>query len=170
MLFRSILPDGEPLWPEFWSLKELTDLRNELPNSKWQAQYMQDPTSENSAIIKREWWREWEQDSPPQCEFIIQAWDTAHEKKSVNDYSACTTWGVWYNEEDGNTPHLILLDAIKERLEFPELKKKAYEHYMYHEPDAFLVEKKAAGAPLIQELRRMGIPVGEYSPGKGQEK
>jgi predicted phage terminase large subunit-like protein len=168
--FPAILPDGEPLWPEFWSLKELTDLRNELPNSKWQAQYMQDPTSENSAIIKREWWREWEADSPPQCEFIIQAWDTAHEKKSVNDYSACTTWGVWYNEEDGNTPHLILLDAIKERMEFPELKKKAYEHYMYHEPDAFLVEKKAAGAPLIQELRRMGIPVGEYSPGKGQDK
>ena len=168
--FPAILPNGKPLWPDFWSLKELEALRNELPNGKWMAQYMQQPTSDSNAIIKREWWKEWPNERPPECEFIIQAWDTAHEKKSVNDYSACTTWGVWYNEEDGNTPNLILLDTIKARLEFPELKKKAYEHYMYHEPDAFLVEKKAAGAPLIQELRRMGIPVGEYSPGKGQDK
>jgi len=168
--FPAILPTGKPLWPEFWSLKELETLREELPNSKWMAQYMQQPTSDNSAIVKREWWKEWPAENPPQCEFVIQAWDTAHEKKSVNDYSACTTWGVWFNEEDNGNANIILLDAYKERLEFPQLKKKAFEMYQDYEPDAFLVEKKAAGAPLIQELRWMGIPVSEYSPGKGQDK
>jgi predicted phage terminase large subunit-like protein len=168
--FPAILPNGQPLWPEFWSLKELEVLREELPNGKWMAQYMQQPTSDNSAIIKRDWWQIWEHDDPPPCDFVIQAWDTAHEKKSVNDYSACTTWGVWYNEEDNNNAHVILLDSYKARLEFPELKKKAFEMYKDYEPDAFLVEKKAAGAPLIQELRWMGIPVAEYSPGKGQDK
>jgi predicted phage terminase large subunit-like protein len=168
--FPAIMPSGDPLWPEFWSLKELEVLREELPNSKWQAQYMQQPTSDNSAIIKRDWWKVWENEDPPQCEFIIQTWDTAHEKKSVNDYSACTTWGVWFYEEDNMNANIILLDAVKERLEFPELKKKALELYKEYEPDAFLIEKKAAGAPLIQELRWMGIPVAEYSPGKGQDK
>ena len=112
----------------------------------------------------------WQHDEPPQCEFIIQSWDTAHETRTVNDYSACTTWGVFYNEEDNMLPNIILLNSFKERMEFPELKAKAFEHYKEYEPDAFLVEKKAAGAPLIQELRRMGIPVAEYSPGKGQDK
>jgi predicted phage terminase large subunit-like protein len=168
--FPAILDSGRPLWPEFWSLKELEVLREELPNSKWQAQYMQQPTSDSSAIIKREWWKVWPHENPPQCEFIIQSWDTAHEKKTVNDYSACTTWGVWFNEEDNMNPHVILLDAYKERLEFPALKKKAYEMYQEYEPDTCLIEKKAAGAPLIQELRWMGLSVAEYSPGKGQDK
>jgi predicted phage terminase large subunit-like protein len=168
--FPAILDSGRPLWPEFWSLKELEVLREELPNSKWQAQYMQQPTSDSSAIIKREWWKVWPHENPPQCEFIIQSWDTAHEKKTVNDYSACTTWGVWFNEEDNMNPHVILLDAYKERLEFPALKKKAYEMYQEYEPDTCLIEKKAAGAPLIQELRWMGLSVSEYSPGKGQDK
>ena len=168
--FPAILDSGNPLWPEFWSLKELEVLREELPNSKWQAQYMQQPTSDSSAIIKREWWKVWEHEDPPRCEFIIQSWDTAHEKKTVNDYSACTTWGVWFNEEDNMNPNVILLDAYKERLEFPALKKKAYEMYQEYEPDTCLIEKKAAGAPLIQELRWMGLSVSEYSPGKGQDK
>ena len=168
--FPAILDSGNPLWPEFWSLKELEVLREELPNSKWQAQYMQQPTSDSSAIIKREWWKVWEHEDPPRCEFIIQSWDTAHEKKTVNDYSACTTWGVWFNEEDNMNPNVILLDAYKERLEFPALKKKAFEMYQEYEPDTCLIEKKAAGAPLIQELRWMGLAVSEYSPGKGQDK
>jgi predicted phage terminase large subunit-like protein len=62
------------------------------------------------------------------------------------------------------------LDAYKERLEFPELKQKAMELYKEWEPDACIVEKKAAGAPLIYEMRRMGIPLSEYTPGKGSDK
>jgi len=88
----------------------------------------------------------------------------------MNDYSACTTWGVWYDDEDDGQANLILLNAIRDRLEFPDLKRKAFEEWQMWEPDAFMVEKKAAGAPLIQEFRAMGIPVQEYSPGKGQDK
>ena len=170
--FPAIMPSGEPLWPQFWPKPELEALRNELPASKWNAQYQQNPTSEEGALVKREWWREWEKDVPPPCEFIIQSWDTAFLKTQRSDFSACTTWGVFYHpDDDGRAqPNIILLDAYKERLEFPELKKKAYEHWADWQPDAFIVEAKAAGTPLIFELRAMGIPVSEYTPSRGNDK
>jgi predicted phage terminase large subunit-like protein len=166
----AILPSDKPLWPEFWSLEELLKLRNELPASKWNAQYQQSPTSEGGALVKREWWKEWTDERPPKCEFIIQSWDTAFTKNERSDYSACTTWGVFYLNEDKNDANVILLDAMKERLEFPELKKRAMEMYREFEPDAFIVEAKASGAPLIYELRAMGIPVQEFTPVRGNDK
>jgi predicted phage terminase large subunit-like protein len=168
--FPAILPSGKPLWPEFWSLAELEALRLELPLSKWQAQYQQQPTSEEGAIVKREWWKIWEKDNPPQCEFVIQSWDTAFTKNERSDYSACTTWGVWYLNENPDDPQIILLDAFKRRMEFPELKETALNHYKEWEPDAFVVEAKAAGSPLIYELRAMGIPVSEFTPSRGNDK
>jgi predicted phage terminase large subunit-like protein len=170
--FPALMPSGKPLWSEFWSRKELEAIKNEIPVSKWEAQYQQNPTSEEGAIIKRDMWKIWEKDEPPVCEFIIQSWDTAFEKNNRADYSACTTWGVFYKtDQDGfDVAHIILLDAFKERLEFPELKKKAQELYKDWEPDALIVEKKAAGAPLIYEMRRMGIPLQEYTPSKGSDK
>ena len=168
----AIMPSGDPLWPEFWPIDQLEALKAELPISKWSAQYQQDPTSEEGALIKREWWREWEHESPPPCEAIIQSWDTAFLKTQRADYSACTTWGVFYHpDEDGKSvPNLILLDAYKEKLEFPELKRAAYEKYWEYEPDQMVVEKKASGSPLIFELRAMGIPVTEFTPSRGQDK
>jgi len=168
----AIMPSGDPLWPEFWPLDQLEALKAELPVSKWSAQYQQDPTSEEGALIKREWWQEWERDSPPPCEAIIQSWDTAFLKTQRADYSACTTWGIFHHpNEDGVTvPNLILLDAYKEKLEFPELKRAAYEKYWEYEPDQMIVEAKAAGSPLIFELRAMGIPVTEFTPSRGQDK
>ena len=168
--FPAILPSDKPLWPEFWSYEELDALRSELPLSKWQAQYQQQPTSEEGAIIKREWWKIWEPERPPRCEFIIQSWDTAFTKTERSDYSACTTWGVFYKDENEADPHVILLDAFKRRMEFPELKEKAMEHYREWEPDSFVVEAKASGAPLIYELRAMGIPVQEFTPTRGNDK
>ena len=170
--FPAIMPNGNPLWPEFWSLKELEILKEELPNSKWQAQYMQQPTSDNSAIIKREWWKIWEDDSPPSCEYLIQSWDTAFTKNERSDYSACTTWGVFYQPDDTGTEqaNIIALNAFKKRMEFPELKMRAYEEYKEWEPDALIVEAKASGAPLIFELRAMGIPVQEFTPTRGNDK
>ena len=165
----ALLPSGNPLWPEFWPVEELEALKAELPVSKWNAQYQQKPTSEEGAIIKREWWKMWESDRPPSCEFIIQSWDTAFTKSNRSDYSACTTWGVFHPDE-GQDAHVILLDAFKERLEFPDLKRKAFEMWKDWEPDAFVVEAKAAGAPLIYELRQMGIPVQEFTPSRGNDK
>ncbi len=170
--FPAIMPSGKALWPEFWRLEELEALRSELPAPKWNAQYQQDPSSEEGALVKREWWKIWEDERPPPCEFIIQSWDTAFLKTQRSDYSACTTWGVFYNPDDDGVsqPNIILLDAYKERLEFPELKKCAMEMYQEFEPDACIVEAKAAGTPLIFELRAMGIPVSEYTPSRGNDK
>ena len=170
--FPAILPSGNPLWPQFWSLKELSALKEELPNQKWMAQYMQNPTSEQSAIVKREWWQIWEHDRPPSCDFVLQAWDTAFEKNNRADYSACTTWGVFYMEDDAgvNQANIILLNAFRDRLEFPSLKKKAVEEFREWDPDSIIVEKKASGSPLIYEMRSMGIPVQEFTPSKGNDK
>ena len=168
--FPAILPSGNPLWPEFWSLVELEKLRTELPNGKWMAQYQQQPTSDSSAIVKREWWKIWDKETPPACDYILQTWDTAFEKNTRADYSACTTWGIFYNEEDNDQPNIILLNSFKARMEWIELKKKAFEEYKEWQPDNILIEKKATGAPLIYEFRAMGIPAMEFSPGKGQDK
>lgn len=170
--FPAILPSGGPLWPEFWKLEELEALRTELPNAKWQAQYMQQPTSDVSAIIKREWWQVWEDDTPPYCDFLIQSWDTAFLKTERSDYSACTTWGVFYwpDSNGREQANIIALNAFKRRMEFPELKQQAYQQYQEWEPDSLIVEAKAAGSPLIFELRAMGIPVQEYTPSKGNDK
>jgi len=168
--FPAILPSGNPLWPEFWSLDELAALKEELPNAKWQAQYQQNPVGNESAIVKRDWWQWWEEDDPPQCEFILQSWDTAFEKTQRADYSAGTTWGVFMNPKDGNRPNIILLNTYKKRVEFPDLKRDVMREYEQYEPDTVIIEKKASGAPLIYELRAMGIPVQEYTPSKGQDK
>jgi predicted phage terminase large subunit-like protein len=170
--FPAILPSGNPLWPGFWKIEELEAIKAEIPVSKWEAQYQQNPTSEEGAIVKREYWKIWEDQDPPDCEYVIQSWDTAFEKHNRADYSACTTWGVFrHPDKNGDLkPNIILLDAFKDRMEFPELKKKAFDMWKDWNPDTLLVEKRAAGAPLIYELRKMGIPLSEYTPHKGQDK
>jgi len=170
--FPAIMPSGQPLWPEFWSLEELNKIRAELPVSKWSAQYQQNPTSEEGALIKRDWWRIWDRDDPPNCDYIIQSWDTALTKGTRSDYSACTTWGVFYDSDsDGKKrTNIILLNAFQDKLEFPELKQKALEEYKYWKPDSCIIEAKAAGAPLVFEMRRMGIPIQDYTPSRGNDK
>jgi predicted phage terminase large subunit-like protein len=161
--------EEESLWPEFWPLKELLAKKAALDVRYWNAQYLQNPVSEEGALIKREWWKIWEEENPPQCEFTIMSLDAAQEANNRADYNALTVWGVFFNEETNNY-NIILLNSIKQRLEFPELKELCIQEYKDWEPDAFLVEKKSNGAALYQEFRRMGIPVGEFTPGKGQDK
>jgi predicted phage terminase large subunit-like protein len=170
--FPAILPSGQPLWPEFWELDELLRVKRDVPNSKWMAQYQQNPVSESAAIVKREWWQEWTRETPPPCDFVLQAWDTAFEKSQRADYSACTTWGVFY-QPDGNgidQANIILLNAFRDRMEFPTLKQCAIDEYREWEPDSIIIEKKASGAPLIYEMRAMGIPVQEFTPSRGNDK
>jgi len=167
--FPAIKDDGEALWPEFWDVEELLAKKAALDIRYWNAQYMQKPTSEEGALIKREWWQIWEKEDPPDCEFIIMSLDAAQEATNRADYNALTTWGVFYNEETNNFA-IILLNAIKKRMEYPELKKLVLEEYKEWQPDAFMVEKKSNGSALYQEFRRMGVPVGEFTPGKGQDK
>jgi predicted phage terminase large subunit-like protein len=169
--FPAILPSGNPLWPEFWAIEELEATRATINNAgKWNAQYQQNPTSDESAIIKRADWQIWTKDKPPPMDYLIMAMDTAFEAKKSADYSAAVIFGVWTNDEDGGQPNLMLLEAWRDKLEFPELKQKAKELYKEWEPDSVIIEKKASGAPLIYELRRMGIPVQEYTPSRGNDK
>jgi predicted phage terminase large subunit-like protein len=168
--FPAILPSGNPLWPQFWSIEELQALRTELPNSKWQAQYQQNPVGNESAIVKRDWWKWWEKETPPQCDYILQTWDTAFEKNNRADYSAGTTWGIFNHEEDNNLPNIILLNTYRKRVEWTDLKRDVLQEYNDFEPDGVLIEKKATGAPLIMELRAMGIPAQGFTPSKGQDK
>ena len=160
---------GNPLWPEFWDIKELQKVKASLPTQKWNAQWMQTPTSEEGSIIKREWWNPWKADSLPPVKYIIQSYDTAYSKKQNSDYSAISTWGVFQPTPD-DPDSIILLDAQKGRWDFPELKRVAYEEYKYWDPDMTLIESKASGTPLTHELRRLGIPVVNYSPTRGHDK
>ena len=166
----AILPSGNALWPEFWDISELLALKEELPVYKWNAQYQQTPTGEEGALVKRDWWQRWEADRPPKCEFIIQSWDTAFTKSQRADYSACTTWGIFHLNENPEDVNIIMLDAWKDKLEFPDLKDTAKRFYDEWQPDACIIEAKAAGAPLIFELRRMGVMVSDYTPVRGNDK
>jgi len=168
--FPAIFPDtNDSLWPEFWDITELEKVKASLPVQKWNAQWMQNPTSEEGSIIKREWWNMWEYDEMPAVSYIIQSYDTAFSKKENADYSAISTWGVFRPTPD-SPDCLILLDAQKGRWDFPELKRIAFNEYKYWEPDMTLIEAKASGTPLTHELRRLGIPVVNYSPTRGHDK
>ena len=159
----------KPMWGNFWSLKGLMSVKASIPLTKWQAQWMQAPTSEEGAIIKREWWKKWEKEDIPHLQYIIQSYDTAFSSKETADYSAITTWGV-FEPEEGSKPNLILLDAKRGRWNFPELKEIAQTEYKYWEPEAILIEAKASGMPLTHELQKAGIPVINYTPSRGNDK
>jgi predicted phage terminase large subunit-like protein len=170
--FPAILPSGGPLWPEYWKLEELEAVKHTIGLQKWNAQWQQTPTADEGAILKREWWQRWPSEEPPLVEYIIQSYDTAYSKKETADYSVITTWGVFVKDQDSG-PNIILLDVKKGRWDFPELKRIAREEYKNWNPDNVLIEAKATGITLQQELRRVGIPVTMYSPGgrrAGQDK
>jgi len=168
--FPAIFPEtGNPLWGEFWKKEELLAVKESLSVAHWNAQWMQQPTSEEGAIIKREWWRSWEGETIPPVEYIIQSYDTAFLKKESADYSAITTWGIFYPNEDEGAA-LILMDAKRGRWEFPELKKIAAKEYRYWDPEMVIIEAKASGLPLTHELRQIGIPVVNFSPSRGSDK
>tara|TARA_R110002020_G_scaffold27859_1_gene89480 strand:+ start:111 stop:1574 length:1464 start_codon:yes stop_codon:yes gene_type:complete len=167
--FPALMDDDKPLWPEFWAQEDLLAVKGSLSVGKWEAQWQQNPTSETSAILKRNWWRKWEPKELPQLQYILQSYDTAFSKQETADYSAITTWGVFYENESG-PPNIILIDASRGRWEFPELRRKALEEFKYWDPECVIIEAKASGMPLTQELRTMGIPVTNYSPSRGNDK
>ena len=170
--FPAILPSGGSLWPGFWPIEELEKVKMAIGLKKWNAQWQQQPTNDDGAVLKRNWWRRWKHDEPPECSYVIQTYDTAYSKKETADYSVISTWGVFVPSADSG-PNLILLSVKRGRWDFPELKRVAKDEYRYWNPDNVLIEAKATGTPLQQELRKMGIPVTMYAPGgrkSGQDK
>jgi predicted phage terminase large subunit-like protein len=167
--FPAILPSGKPVWPEYWKLDELESVKASVAITKWNAQYQQNPTAEEGSIIKREWWKQWPKEDLPPLAHVIQSYDTAFMKKETSDFSAITTWGVFYPNEEGEA-NIILLDVVKDRYEFPELRRVAKEQYDYWQPETVIIEAKASGLPLTYELRQMGIPVINFTPSRGNDK
>lgn len=171
--FPAIFPDGKVLFPEQRPREYWESMRRETTRHTWNAQYLQNPVSEEGAMVKREWWRAWDKKSRPDFEYVIQSWDTAYTAKTTSDFCACTTWGV-FQEEDPETGRrqnkLMLMDSFNKRLEFPELKVEAKRLHDELKPDFLLIEAKAAGAPLLYELRSMGIPAMDYTPTRGNDK
>lgn len=171
--FPAIMNEGgdneKSLWPEQWSLEALRRTRASMPTFQWQAQYQQAPTSQQGALIKKEWWKTWTKEDPPECDYVIMSLDAAQEVNKRSDFTAITTWGVFYMNDDSgkSTAAIILLNAINKRMEFPALKDLALKEYKFWQPDCFIIEKKSNGAPLSQELRRMGIPIQDYTPSRG---
>ena len=163
--FPALLPSGKPLWPQFWEKDALLSIKASLPLGKWAAQWQQQPTSAGSAIVRREWWQRWDKEKIPPLKYIVQAYDTAFSKKETADYSAITTWGI-FEPDEGGRENIILLDAQRGRWNFPELKEVAFEEHAYWEPDMVIIEAKATGKPLIDELRARGIPALGFSPGR----
>ena len=156
------------LWPEQWSLDSLLRTKASMPSWQWNAQYQQNPTAQEAAIIKRDHIKWWPHEKPPAVDYIVQSFDTALTTKTRSDYSVCQTWGVWKNEED--IDNVILLNCVVGKWEFPELKQMALQQAKDWEPDSIIVEAKASGQPLIDEMRRSNLFVQDYSPGKGQDK
>lgn len=145
---------GDILHPERESAQTLDRLRAELGSAAFSAQYLQRPEAPESALIKREWIQRYSASKriDPDESYQIQSWDTAAKTAAENDYSVCTTWV----EHRGL---LYLLDVFRERLAYPDLRRKAHELATQYNPNIVLIEDSSVGQALIPELRQMGINV-----------
>lgn len=164
--------ENELLTPDRFGPDEMRKLSYELTERGFEAQIQQNPSAKGGNILKEEHWREWTDIELPTIQFIIQSYDTAFEEDEESDFSARTTWGVFEHEESLNPAlpwtarykgqkrlSLILLERMNRRFEFPELRENAMEAAELWKPDKILIEKKASGHSLAQELRRSGLPV-----------
>jgi predicted phage terminase large subunit-like protein len=171
------LPEGSSYFPE-WKPDEVLaldeqEIRATNGSRYWESLYMQNPMPDEGGIIKKNWVTWWEGHEPPRCDFIIQTYDTAFSTRTTADYSVIQTWGIFNNIDTNElngvetvTSNLILLGNMKGRYEYPELRRIASQEYRKHRPDICIVEKKASGQSLIQDMRKSGLPVLEYTPDK----
>ena len=157
------LKEGDPLWEDSYPIERLQEIKKTVGTREWSSLYAQKPSVEEGNIIKRWWWKTWTRENPPEMDYILQSWDTAYTVTETSDYSACTTWGVFSGEGGYN---LYLIDSFREKLTFPELKNQAVHLYNELQPDLVLVEAKASGWSLVQELMRTGIPITPFNPKK----
>lgn len=149
---------GDSFSPRRWPLKELLRTKAQQTKKVWASLYMQEPYEEGGGILPRAAWRKWTHEYLPTCDYILQSYDTAFEITEVNDYTVRTTWGLFRRPEDGKYA-CILLERMRKRLTFPELRADAWESFQEYQPDRVIIEKKASGHSLIQELRKRGVPI-----------
>jgi predicted phage terminase large subunit-like protein len=159
--------EGELLWPARFGEKELSVLERSLGSYAAAGQLQQRPSPKGGGILKASWWVPWEsEEMPKNIEYVLQSWDTAFEAKESSSFSARTTWGVFKNQ---GVMCAIVLEAWFDKVSYPDLRRIAQEAYSEWQPDAVLIEKKASGQSLLQDLRMAGIPVLAYSPDRDKE-
>lgn len=168
--------EGELLWPEKFDAKAVQSLKNDLGSEyRVAGQLQQRPSPAEGGIIKKAWFCWWKHSTPPEIEFVVQSWDTALTANKMSAFSACTTWGVFHDHN--YVENLILLSMWRGKIEYPELRERVkrlyYDYRDTGEPnptlkgrpvDLCLVEAKASGDPLIQDLNRSGIRVQSFLP------
>ena len=165
--YKKVFEEGELLHAERFPRKVLENLERDLGSLDYAGQYLQAPVPKAGGILQAGWWRQWQTKALPPCDYIMQVYDTAFKEGTMNDYSARTTWGIFmYN----NRPNIILLEAMNLRLDLPKLKREAIESYNEFDPDLVLIEDKASGISLIQELRLTGMRIKALKRGKGDDK
>jgi predicted phage terminase large subunit-like protein len=156
---------GEALHPDRESLETLQKIRATIGEYNFSSQYQQRPIPVGGAIVKLDWLRYYEPGSQPEFSHILQSWDTANKSGELNDYSVCTTWGLH------DRKRYYLLDVYRRRLEFPQLKRALKELAYWHQPHSILVDDRASGTQLIQDLKAEGMSrIKPYLPEGGADK
>lgn len=165
-----MLPEGESYWPEYITMEDLIRTREGSTRSDWAALYLQSPTGDEGNIFNKDDFMDWEYDDPPECDEVIQTLDTAFSTKSTADYSVIQTWGIFhqtFTNDDGTEvlePNAILLNQVRGRWTYPQLRNIAKEQYLTFKPDRILVENKASGQSLIQDMKLNKLPVLPFQP------
>ena len=165
-----MLPENESYWPEYMTMEDLSATRESLARADWAALYMQTPVGEDGNVFNKDDFQDWDEDEPPECDEIIQTLDTAFSTKAKADYSVIQTWGIFhisYTDDKGyeyQEPNVILLNQIRGRWTFPQLRRLAKEQYEQFNPDKMIIENKASGQSLIQDLKLNKLPVMPFQP------
>jgi predicted phage terminase large subunit-like protein len=155
---------GDILHPALMSASTVGSMRESMTAYNFAAQYQQDPQPPSGLIVKRNWLKFYSgEERPESFDQIVQSWDTANKVTELSDYSVCTTWG--YKE-----PRMYLLDVSRQKLEFPELKRTVRELATLWQATVVLIEDKASGTQLIQQLRADGFSQIQAAPPSGDNK
>ena len=155
---------GDVLHPGLLSASTLEGLRLSMTDYNFAAQYQQDPQPPAGLIVKRDWLKFYpEEDKPERFDQVVQSWDTASKVTELSDYSVCTTWGVEERK-------MYLLNVFRQRMEFPELKRRVRDLAALWKATIVLIEDKSSGTQLIQELRADGFSRAQAAPANNDDK
>lgn len=166
------LPEGTSYWPEVWKTETLLKRKAANKLSYWLALYQQQPIALDGNILKIEHLKMWKKDETPGFVKVIASLDTAFSTKNTADYSVLQIWGIFLKQESDSqgretkVTHMFLIHQVRERLEYPDLVKKCEVLNKEYSPEVWVIEKKASGQSLIQDLRRRGYLLVEYTPDK----
>jgi len=142
---------GDILHPAREPRETLDILKNSMGEYNFAGQYQQSPAPFGGGMVKAEWFKRYtRRELPESFDQIIQSWDTANKPSELADYSVCSTWGL-------KDKRIYLLHALRERMAYPDLKRAVRRQSDLHHPDVILIEDKASGTQLIQELIGEGV-------------